>query len=298
MATVRLASTSSPPRSSCSVSDVERDWVRALQRPDALCGTGCSRRGSRSPVHAVEKPLAPPTVTCRPAASSAIRARRSPFSTARSATTRRAPAASTSRRPRPSQSTTSSATPPPRSRPARACRGLEPRRRRGGVPDRARRHPRRRGKPAVHKVRHEFATPSTAGCLPRGRHDTVPRVLPARDHERPDARHPRGAGSAAGSPLVRRPEPPEVCTSSRHGRGTRDTPRPRRQGRRPGTPAARLRPTALRTGAAAAPRYIDRPWYSSGDDELLGIVLEHQPWRPGPSTSRRGLRQARRESVR
>ena len=41
----------------------------------------------------------------------------------------------------------------------------------------------------------------------------------------------------------------------------------------------RLASTALRTRSGGGLRvYMDRPWWSSGVDELLGVVLPHQPW--------------------
>jgi hypothetical protein len=56
----------------------------------------------------------------------------------------------------------------------------------------------------------------------------------------------------------------------------------------PGGPA--LRPTTFRTRSGGGLRvYLDRPWYSSGADELLGVVLEDQPWVTWPFDVAAGL---------
>ena len=51
--------------------------------------------------------------------------------------------------------------------------------------------------------------------------------------------------------------------------------------------------TFLRTRTGGGLRvYMNRPWYSSGVDELLGVVLEDQPWITWPIDFEAGQRQA------
>ena len=87
-------------------------------------------------------------------------------------------------------------------------------------------------------------------------------------------------------PSSRRPEPPEVLyvvpTWTWETRKLPGFSLPRGIGR--------LSPTSLRTRSGGGLRvYLDRPWYSSGVDELLGVVLEDQPWIMWPIDMEVGL---------
>ena len=61
-------------------------------------------------------------------------------------------------------------------------------------------------------------------------------------------------------------------------------------GRRSADAARRLAPTLTRTRSGGGLRvYLDRPWYSSGAGELLGVVLKDQPWLTWPIDEDAGL---------
>lgn len=146
------------------------------------------------------------------------------------------------------------------------------------------------GKPPVHKVRHEFRDTKhrwvsyRAIATTRFREYFPPEITNNRaliTHEGPEA--------LLDVPSSRRPEPPEVL----YVVPTWTWQNERMPGfavSRPGGREVRLRPTSLRTRTGGGLRvYLDRPWYSSGDEELLGVVLEHQPWLTWPIDAARGL---------
>jgi hypothetical protein len=88
-------------------------------------------------------------------------------------------------------------------------------------------------------------------------------------------------------PSSRRPEPPEVLYviptwtwTTRRVLGV-----PPRPGMRPG-PGSTIR---TRSGGGLRV-YLDRPWWSSGADELLGVVLEDQPWLTYPVDVAAGIK--------
>lgn len=87
-------------------------------------------------------------------------------------------------------------------------------------------------------------------------------------------------------PSSRRPEPPEVLyVVPTWTWTTRRVPGLALPGRRPG-PGSTLR---TRSGGGLRV-YLDRPWWSSGDDELLGVVLEDQPWLTWPVDVAAGIK--------
>ena len=83
-----------------------------------------------------------------------------------------------------------------------------------------------------------------------------------------------GAETLLNVPASRRPEPPEVLYVVPTWTWEQRTIRRRR------TVAGRwVKATMQRARSGGGLRvYLDRPWYSSGADELLGVVLEDQPW--------------------
>jgi hypothetical protein len=87
-------------------------------------------------------------------------------------------------------------------------------------------------------------------------------------------------------PSSRRPEPPEVLyVVPTWTWDQRNVPGLQLPGRRRKVPS-----TLLRTRAGGGLRvYLKRPWWSSGVDELLGIVLERQPWITWPIDASAGL---------
>jgi hypothetical protein len=136
--------------------------------------------------------------------------------------------------------------------------------------------------PPVHKVRHEFHDTKhryvtyRVIATTRFREYFPPEITNQRDlitHEGPDV--------TLDVPSSRRPEPPDVlyvvptwAWESARLPGVASRGRTARAAR-----TVRLAPTFLHTRTGGGLRvYLDRPWYSSGVDELLGVVLEDQPW--------------------
>jgi hypothetical protein len=146
------------------------------------------------------------------------------------------------------------------------------------------------GKPAVHKVRHEFRDTKHRWVRYRAIATTRFReYFPSEITNDPALITYDGPEVLLDVPSSRRPEPPEVLyvvptwtwqNKLRPGVSVKG-----RSGR-----AVRLLPTSLRTRSGGGLRvYLDRPWYSSGDDELLGVVLAHQPWLTWPIDAANGL---------
>ena len=130
--------------------------------------------------------------------------------------------------------------------------------------------------PAIHKLRHEFADTKHrrvryhAVATTRFREYFPTEITDDRaliTHEGPE--------TELSVPSSRRPDPPDVqyvvptwTWEERTVRGVDLRAR-----------GARLPSTSLRTRTGGGLRiYMKRPWYSSGAGELLGVVLEHQPW--------------------
>lgn len=95
-----------------------------------------------------------------------------------------------------------------------------------------------------------------------------------------------GAEVRRNVPSSRRPDPPEILyivpTWTWKDRTVRGLSFP--------GSTRRLAPMTLRTRSGGGLRvYLDRPWYSSGDDELLGVVLEDQPWLTFPIDATLGI---------
>ena len=106
-----------------------------------------------------------------------------------------------------------------------------------------------------------------------------------RDHERPNARHARRRRGRAERAVVASAGAADVLYVVPTWTWEEHVVRPavRAGARRPP-------PTLTRTRSGGGLRvYLDRPWYSSGDDELLGVVLEDQPWITWPFEAAAGL---------
>jgi hypothetical protein len=140
--------------------------------------------------------------------------------------------------------------------------------------------------PPTHKLRHEFGDTKHrrvsyhAVATTRFR-EYFPPVITSD----PSLITRAGAEVELNVPSSRRPDPPEVLyvvpTWTWDERMVR--PVARAGARRP--PA-----TFTRTRSGGGLRvYLDRPWYSSGADELLGVVLEDQPWITWPFDVAGGL---------
>jgi hypothetical protein len=141
--------------------------------------------------------------------------------------------------------------------------------------------------PAVHKVRHEF-------------HDTKHRwvnyrataTTRFREYFTPEITNDRSLITHSGPetlldvPSSRRPDPPAVLYVVPTWTWTEENVR----GLSLASRGRRLASTRLRTRSGGGLRvYLDRPWYSSGADELLGVVLENQPWITWPIDVAGGL---------
>ncbi|MBU9763552.1 hypothetical protein FR943_06815 [Mycobacterium sp. TNTM28] len=87
-------------------------------------------------------------------------------------------------------------------------------------------------------------------------------------------------------PSSRRPDPPEVAYVIPTFRWT-DEPMPVRTSGGLGAQIL-LGQRRIRHGGGLRV-YLRRPWYSSGDGELLGVVLQNQPWLTWPLDQRLGL---------
>ncbi len=155
--------------------------------------------------------------------------------------------------------------------------------------------------PPVHRLRHEFGDTKHRWVNYRAVATTsfreyFPREIT--DADDPSLVTHEGPESLLNVPASRRPEPPEVLYviptwtwEERTIRG-RVTPGPSRL--RPTSRRTRIgrryRPTLRRTRSGGGLRvYLDRPWYSSGADELLAVVLEDQPWITWPFDITAGL---------
>ncbi|MDP1805482.1 MAG: hypothetical protein Q8K72_09980, partial [Acidimicrobiales bacterium] len=140
----------------------------------------------------------------------------------------------------------------------------------------------------VHRLRHEFRDTKhrwvnyRATATTRFREYFPPEITNDRSlvtHDGPEV--------LLDVPSSRRPEPPEVLYvvptwtwTTRRFLGV-----PPRPGMRPG-PGSTIR---TRSGGGLRV-YLDRPWWSSGADELLGVVLEDQPWLTWPVDVAAGLK--------
>jgi hypothetical protein len=130
--------------------------------------------------------------------------------------------------------------------------------------------------PTVHRVRHEFHDTKhrwvkyNAIATTRFREYFPPAIT---DH--PDLITNVGPEVLRSVPSSRRPDPPAIKYVVPTWTWT--------ERRLPGIGFAggnrTLLPTEMRTRSGGGLRvYLERPWYSSGADELLGVVIADQPW--------------------
>jgi hypothetical protein len=129
--------------------------------------------------------------------------------------------------------------------------------------------------PPVHKARHEFGDTKHRSVTYQAIATTRFReYFPAEITDKPSLITSEGPTVQLNVPSSRRPDPPIVLYvvptwtwDERRILGT-------------SFPGFRGPPTTLfRTRSGGGLRvYLNRPWYSSGDGELLGVVLEDQPW--------------------
>jgi hypothetical protein len=142
-------------------------------------------------------------------------------------------------------------------------------------------------KPPVHKVRHEFRDTKHRYVTYRAIATTRFReYFPSKITDDPSLVTHDGPELELNVPSSRRPEPPDVLyvvpTWTWEAQKLPGFSLPGRKGR--------LALTLLRTRTGGGLRvYLDRPWFSSGVDELLGVVLEDQPWITWPLDLLAGL---------
>lgn len=129
--------------------------------------------------------------------------------------------------------------------------------------------------PPIHRLRHEFGDTKH-----RWVHYHAVATTRFREYFPPEITNDPALVTHAGAetllniPASRRPEPPEVLYVVPTWTWEERTIKRRQTG-----DGRWVRPTKLRTRGGGGLRvYLDRPWYSSGADELLGVVLEDQPW--------------------
>ena len=130
--------------------------------------------------------------------------------------------------------------------------------------------------PPVHELRHEFQDTKHRYVTYRATATTRFReYFPPEIANDPSLITHVGPDVTLDVPSSRRPDPPEVLyVVPTWTWQERTIPGLSVRGR-----ARRLASTRLRTRTGGGLRvYLDRPWYSSGVDELLGVVLEDQPW--------------------
>lgn len=153
------------------------------------------------------------------------------------------------------------------------------------------------GKPAVHKLRHEFGDTKhrlvnyRATATTRFREYFPPEIIEGVGADGVRLIEHPGASVARHVPSSRRPDPPEIeyvlptftWTQTTHMSGALGGPGGGLAGRRPAV-------TTRRTRSGGGLRvYLKRGWYSSGDGELLGVVLTDQPWLTWPIDLAAGL---------
>ncbi|MEN0072560.1 MAG: hypothetical protein AAGC63_16395, partial [Propionicimonas sp.] len=148
------------------------------------------------------------------------------------------------------------------------------------------------GKGSVHLLRHEFGDTRhrvvtyQATATTRFREYFPPEVQQARDPVTGDLLITHAGPAVQRSvPSSRRPDPPEVEYIVPTF-GWTQAVQPVLQRGTPGLRAVRTIRTRLGGGLRV---YLKRGWYSSGDGELLGVVLADQPWLSWPLDLRAGL---------
>jgi len=143
------------------------------------------------------------------------------------------------------------------------------------------------GQPPTHKVRHEFHDNKHRYVTYQATATTRFReYFPTDITDQRDLITHTGPAVELDVPSSRRPDPPDVLyvvpTWTWHERTAPGLHLPARR--------RQLPPTVLRTRSGGGLRvYLKRPWWSSGVDELLGVVLEPQAWFTWPLDVARGV---------
>ncbi|HEX2398926.1 MAG TPA: hypothetical protein VHJ79_02850 [Mycobacterium sp.] len=140
------------------------------------------------------------------------------------------------------------------------------------------------GRPPTHQVRHEFGDTKhrwvnyTATATTRFREYFPPAITDPTIADKDLIRHV-GPTLRLNIPSSHRPDPPQVeyvvptwTWEDRAGLGVR------------GPLAGSIGITRIRKRVGGGLRvYLSRPWFSTGEDELLGVVVRDQPWLTLPS---------------
>jgi hypothetical protein len=140
------------------------------------------------------------------------------------------------------------------------------------------------GLPTRHELRHQFGDTRhrlvsyRARATTRFREYFDPEIadtigadgVPLMEHHGPEV--------ALHAPSSRRPDPPEVAYVIPTFSWTETSELERVFKAGPQQVLPRPRTITIRTRACGLRVYLRRPWFSSGDGELLGVVLRKQPW--------------------
>ena len=140
------------------------------------------------------------------------------------------------------------------------------------------------GLPTRHELRHQLGDTRhrlvqyTATATTRFREYFPPEVAATVGDDGILLTQHRGEPTALHVPSSRRPDPPEVAyVIPTYGWAETTSTLPVVGGRQ-GQVVARPVRVTTRTRTGGLRVYLRRPWFSSGDGELLGVVLKKQPW--------------------
>ena len=140
------------------------------------------------------------------------------------------------------------------------------------------------GLPTRHELRHQFGDTKhrlvsyRARATTRFREYFAPEIASTiGDDDVPLMEH-HGPAVALHAPSSRRPDPPEVAYVIPTFSWTETSELERVVKAGPQAVLPRPRTITVRTRTCGLRVYLRRPWFSSGDGELLGVVLRKQPW--------------------
>ncbi len=140
------------------------------------------------------------------------------------------------------------------------------------------------GLPTRHELRHQFGDTRhrlvgyRARATTRFREYFAPEVSSTLGEDGVPLVEHHGPEVALHAPSSRRPDPPEIAYVVPTFTWTETSERERVFKPPAGQVAPRPRTIAVRTRTCGLRVYLRRPWFSSGDGELLGVVLRKQPW--------------------
>ncbi len=140
------------------------------------------------------------------------------------------------------------------------------------------------GLPTRHELRHQLGDTRhrlvtyRARATTRFREYFPPETATQLDDEGVPRVEHRGPEVSRHVPSSARPAPPEVAYVLPTFSWAETTERELLRPSGPGGLVPRPRTVTVRTRSSGLRVYLKRPWFSSGDGELLGVVLRKQPW--------------------